>query len=163
MPGPAPALSHYRNRILEALRLGMTYEKACRLAGVKMGTFMFWKNKAKDAKSGVYFDFWCQVQQAIVEAEEACLQVIRDAAKGGTPQKEIKEVRAANKEGTLVTVERVVTRKKTAPAWQAAAWLLERRCPEDYGKRGEGKSEGDSLENIKALLTDLAAQLRNTA
>ena len=78
--------------------------------------------------------FWIQLhvdlKEAEAEGERRCLQVIRDAAVG---QDEITEHSTTYVKGEVV--QEIQKTKQQAPKWQAAAWLLERRFPDQYGRR----------------------------
>lgn len=81
-------------RILDAIRLGATYELACGYAGVSMDSFARWRDQ--------HADFAEAVKEAEGSGAVGWLARIEQAAKDGT--------------------------------WQAAAWKLERRYPQEYGR-----------------------------
>ena len=80
-------------RILEGIRLGLTYRHACRCGGVDYVQFNRWMHRYRE---------------------------FRDA------------VGVAN--ATAVQMERINLGAKEGD-WRAAAWILERRFPDDYGSR----------------------------
>jgi len=89
-------------KIVQALRMGATYELAAKFAGITYQTFNEWRKKGASAKSGAYFDFVNAVERAEGEAAIGWLAKIEKAANDGN--------------------------------WQAAAWKLERRYPDEYGR-----------------------------
>ena len=91
-------------RIVEAVELGATWERAADAAGVGASTLGLWRRKG-EAGEVPYVTFLLALKRAEGAGVERALRVIRKAAEGG--------------------------------AWQASAWLLERRYPADYGRRSE--------------------------
>jgi hypothetical protein len=92
-----------REKIIQAIALGLTYERACGLAGVSYQSLRNWIARGGQETEGEYFDFLDALKKAEAQAEAVCLQRIHKAAQGGQ--------------------------------WQAAAWILERRYPEQWGRR----------------------------
>jgi hypothetical protein len=115
--------------IIECISLGLTYEKSASAASVSRHTVINWKKRGQKANSGIYFNFFNKLKAAEAAGERINLQKIRDAAVGGQEIKQSKKIYKGNK-----IVKRVTTIKKTPPDWRAAAWILERRYPEKYGK-----------------------------
>lgn len=95
-------------------------------------------------------------EKAEAEAVAARLGVIREAAAGGWVK--TKTVTKVNADGEVV--ETTTTTETLAPEWQAAAWMLERRRPEDFGRRVEvtGK-DGSPLIPKEDRAGQLAASL----
>ena len=91
-------------RIVEAVELGATWERAADAAGVGASTLGLWRRRG-EAGEVPYSAFLAALKKAESAGVERALRVIREAAEGG--------------------------------AWQASAWLLERRYPADYGRRSE--------------------------
>ena len=91
-------------RIVEAVELGATWERAADAAGVGASTLGLWRRRG-EAGEVPYSAFLAALKRAEGAGVERALRVIRKAAEGG--------------------------------AWQASAWLLERRYPADYGRRSE--------------------------
>lgn len=82
-------------RIVDAIRVGATFEMACAYGGISHETFCEWRRK--------YPEFLEAVKAAEGAGVVTWLAVIEQAAKDG--------------------------------AWQAAAWKLERKYPQQYGRR----------------------------
>ena len=105
-----------RERLLAAIRLCASLNKACAFAGLHPETFRRWRRKAEaeirrredpaetpDPEMEPYVELYQEVEQAEGEATVAMLGQIEKAALNGN--------------------------------WQAAAWKLERRFPDEYSRR----------------------------
>jgi hypothetical protein len=131
---PCKLTLEVRKIILDAIAAGGLYKHAAALGGVSRITLNNWLNKGKRAKRGEFFDFLIAVKRAEANAVINAVVRIQKAAEGG----ELIEDRTRTstrtyRDGSSITVI-VHVQKWTRPAWQAAAWFLERRCPEDYGR-----------------------------
>lgn len=96
-----------QDRMVEAIKLGATYEHACQYAGISYTpTFLSWMkrgfNDLNEEADSIYADFYKAVRKAGGDATIGWLKKIEAAADGGV--------------------------------WQAAAWKLERRYPHIYGR-----------------------------
>ena len=67
--------------ILEGIRLGLTYEVACRAAGIDVSTLWRWRQQGEEAKSGKFYDFCKAVDAANAEAEALLLGRVVAASK----------------------------------------------------------------------------------
>jgi hypothetical protein len=109
-----------RKNLLNAIRLGLSYERAASFAGITPLTLRKWIARGKEAKNGQYREFYNELEKADVEGEIACLQKIQQAANEGT--------------------------------WQAAAWKLERRHPEDWGRKDRNNVREQLLVLFQSLI-----------
>jgi hypothetical protein len=104
--------------------------KAIELAGLDRSTYYRWMQKGKDKQYPVHVRFRKHVNRIHAKLEMEKINTIRKVARGGI---ELTERRVRyNKTGRIAIMKTV---KTTAPCWQAAAWFLERRFPEEYGKK----------------------------
>jgi len=87
-------------KVLAAIRVGLSLNKACMACGVPYSTVQTWIAEGGD-------DFSAMAKAAIAERELLWLNEVRREERG----------------------------------WQRIAWLLERTCPEDYGRRDVVKTE----------------------
>jgi len=94
------------DKLTQAIRLGATYRLACDYAGISDDTFARWRER--------YAGFAEAIKLAEGEGALKSLAVIERAANG-----------VKGEDGEYIL----------APTWQAAAWKLERRYPEMYGKQ----------------------------
>lgn len=123
---------------------GLSNKDAAKLAGISDRSFYNWlergrnelervagNSRAKIRKSEEPFvRFFRTIKKAVPKRKRLLIGRIQQAARGG---EQIKETRRTFKKGVLV--EEVTTEKTRAAEWQAAAWLLERLHPEEFGRR----------------------------
>jgi hypothetical protein len=88
-----------------------------------------------------FFYLRVEVKKAEAKAELANLGAIRNARDGGHCTVETRTKK--NTKGDIINSERVV--KHVAPQWSAAAWLLERKYPDRYGRRFSPDSSDSSV------------------
>lgn len=106
--------------------------------GISKDTYYYWMRRGRKEKEGRYYNFLKAIKKAESIAETVYLEQVRKAATGEETGK---------------------------PVWQAAAWYLERRYPDSWGRRdrvdlnhsGEFKQrvEVDIFAEIKKLETTL--------
>ena len=107
------------NKIIEAIRLGATYRLAAQYAGVQIGTIYNWINRAEKILARLETD-----EDPVIEESEVLYVdffIRLQEAEGKAVVDWLSAIAAAAAEGK----------------WQAAAWMLERRHPQEYGKRTE--------------------------
>ncbi len=121
--------SETQDRILKAISLGLTYKDAAQFAGIGETTFYEWKKKGENASAGKFREFWEALKKAEVEGENVLLQRINDAATGKNSKKKTKTI--YDKEGKAIGKVEII---EEGGIWQAAAWILERRFPERWGR-----------------------------
>lgn len=136
--------------ILEAIRGGMSIEKACGLVRVSSDSYYKWRLRNEelnqimkfmsDSERDGYRDSLLDHDRAVldlfvrlVHAKSECIdnsvKRVQQAAKGG---RKITETKRTFINGEL-KVE-IITARESDPVWQADAWILERRFPEDYSR-----------------------------
>jgi hypothetical protein len=102
-------------RLTQALSMGATYEHACHFAGIAYSTFRTW----------------------ITAAEAAITRLGENSkarpTKAEQPFLEFLEV-VKRAEGQAVMTWLLKIEAAASEHWQAAAWKLERRYPEQYGR-----------------------------
>jgi hypothetical protein len=114
-------------QILVALKAGITRDVAIAAAGIARSTFYAWLDRGKNASCGELSDFSDAIRQAEAEAAIRNITIIQKAALGG----ELLEKSTVTKPNGTV----VVTEKWTAPDWRAAVWWLERKFPDEWGRK----------------------------
>ena len=140
MGRPTKLTPDVREKIVNSVKLGQSYERAALMAGVSESSIYKWKVRANDGESGhEYAEFLQALKKAEIEGEALRLAQINTAAKDGT--------------------------------WQAAAWWLERRFPQQWGRfdklaltnpAGDKEYQGnqDVLRDLKGLDQKALRKLR---
>ena len=109
MSRPLKLTKEVEKRLAYALELGTTYKLAFQYAGICYKTFRNWMKRGENY-----------------------------SLKPGHPPEKDKYVHFLHhikKSSAVGAIEMLKIIKKAAPEnWQAAAWMLERRFPEDYGR-----------------------------
>lgn len=119
-------------RLCQAIATGATFEIACKYAGIGQTTFYAWLRKAREARD------------AGVESEyDAVLQGVEDA-----------ESKAALR--WLTVINKAASEQED---WRPAAWCLERRYPEEYGKKAiQFSGRVDSNLTVENRATEILAE-----
>jgi hypothetical protein len=178
--------------ICAAIQRGLGYEQAARLADIQYYTLRRWKLRgekelervAADPKARIrksekpFCDFCEALQRAEAEGENTNADIVNEIARGGqtVTKTEFRQVKnwdsSANggKGGFIVTEEATVTKTETTlPDWRAAAFILERRHPDRWGRRtelsGTIKTEDITFDNeIRAKkISQLLEKVRGRA
>ena len=123
MGRPSKLTPETTQRIVEAVELGATWERAADAAGVGASTLGLWRRRG-EAGDAPYSAFLAALKRAEGAGVERALMVIRKAAAAG--------------------------------AWQASAWLLERRYPADYGRRSEVSVRASAASEVATATSDAA-------
>lgn len=110
--------------VLTHVRQGSHRHIAANAAGVGRSTFMRWMARGKKERRGQFRDFWDAIKKAEAEMVVDCLGRIQAAGTGGAL---LSRTSVTNSQGVTTVVE-----KFAQPIWQASAWFLERRHPDDY-------------------------------
>lgn len=151
MARPTKLTDEIIDLLVKGIKSGLTYNDAAQLAGIHKRTLERWRKKGELAKSGPYCRFYRSIKKAEVEARMILLTRINDASAGRQVVREKRVERNANGE-----VKRIVKITRTLPpVWQAAAWILERRYPDEFGRNAKPRvSESDDPFNtwIESLM-----------
>lgn len=103
MSRPTNLTEELIQKATNAVRAGMTYERAAAYAGINEREFYRYKAWGQERPDSIYGRFCQELEKAECDAELRNLMQIEQAAHDGQ--------------------------------WQAAAWRLERRYPDRYGRR----------------------------
>ena len=129
--------------IYKALESGLPQYKAALFAGMSSKGVDQWlaRGRRPDKYNVQYYYFRKKVRKIQAQLEKDSLDVIKKAAEGGT--KVTNTVISFGRNGAEVKR----SRKMAGPNWQAAAWFLERKYPESYGRRIIQEGVGDQGES----------------
>lgn len=128
-------------RAIEVIRLGNSNRAACRVAGISEDTLARWlKNKA---------DFAEHFARAEAEAELEHVAAIKKAITRQVQKTKIKQVPLES--GKMMKITEVTVYEEVD--WRAAAFMLERRNPEDWQQRdrldiGDATGVADAIRGI---------------
>lgn len=111
--------------VMKALEIGMPLGKACAFACIsKGGMDKLLDRGARDVDEGI-------------ESKEAELYIKAEHSKAVFQHNNLEIMKKAGETGS----------------WQAAAWLLERRCPEDFASQ---RNKGEEIQRIQ-IVSDVVA------
>ncbi len=128
MPNKSKLNADRQKRITDALRSGNTRGIAATHGGITHATMLTWLHKGEAAKQGKHFEFLEAIREAEKDAEMGRVATILRASIGGEL---ISRTTTMNQKTGVVKVEETYTR----PEWTAAAWGLERKNPNAWGRR----------------------------
>lgn len=141
-----------RSLIYKAYEAGINSQRRiAEIVGVDMSVLSQWLDKGKDEKRfPAHYAFRQRIMRIQGRRETEMLRCIEKCAVGGY---EVKETTVK------ISPDKKEIKRRTrqaAPAWQAAAWRLERWLPDDYGLKVPNPMGDESPE-------DLAAQIQAAA
>jgi hypothetical protein len=116
-----------RTKIINILKGGGTECAAFTSAGIGESTFYRWIQLGERAERGRFREFWEEVRRAEQDAVTRNVTILQKAAMGGDV---VEKTTVTKRDGTTVIRE-----KKSPPQAQWAAWWLERKHPDDWGRR----------------------------
>ena len=110
---------------------GCTYADACLRVGIAKSTFQRWKVKGQEQARGQFSAFCAHLKKAESDYRAYYLKKIQDAAN----ESSVETKKTVRTDGDGETTFQEVVELKRAPSWTAAAWLLERKFPEEYSRK----------------------------
>lgn len=137
--------------ILKDLVAGASRTAAAQRVGLAYDTFRKWMQRGRAGRKGdaIYVAFVGAVKKA--EAEAVCRQA-KAITRAYTPRTVTVTKRTTDADGRV----REETTSRREFEWTAAAWLLERRHPEDYA------ANRHEIRDLKKQLADLEALVRRS-
>lgn len=111
---------------LRCLELGLTIEDSCAYSGLPSSTYHDCMDRGKRAREAGKEDEYTKFSDKV---EKAKAEFVRN--------------------NVAIIQKAAMTR-----SWQAAAWLLERRRPKDYGPSSEKASEFQAIEIVNDVPKD---------
>lgn len=135
--------------ISDNIKLGLSNRDAVAIAGISRASFYNWYSwgekelvritEGRDRKvrkeKQPYVDFYEAIEKAKPLRKQSLIGQIQIAARGSGQVTETRRVFKHNDQGQNILEEEIVTIRPIYPAWQAAAWLLERLHPDEFGRR----------------------------
>lgn len=123
---PTKLTPECQERVVEALKLGATFELAAQYGGIAYNTFNVWRKRGAAELGRVEQ----QKGRARVRTSEQPFVEFYEATK------------RAEAEAAVTWLERIEQAAQDG-VWQAAAWKLERRYPQAYGRTISEHQGGD--------------------
>jgi hypothetical protein len=153
MAQPTKLTEELHEAMIRHLELGTPVRRSVKLVGISHQTHYNWLERgqaerdrlAGDARARMregerpYVDYLDAVQRAEENAYFRNLVIIQQAARGGT-EFETNTIETFHPDGKIKS--RRTVRRKQPPQWQAAAWYLERRHPDEYARTVKGEMTG---------------------
>lgn len=135
--------------LTKARRLGLPLSQAAKHVGVNEGTVYIWLRKGKEAiqsgHGGIYRQLVEDLDRAEADRAADSLLRIHQAAKGGeVVERTTTTITDAQGNQTTRTVER-----KLPADWKADAFFLERRHPDEFGRRLRQEVVGEDGGPVK--------------
>lgn len=121
--------------ICDAICAGNYAETSAAYAGIVKSTYYHWLERGKSAKSGIYKDFSDAIKKAEADAEAGRVMTVFSAAMGGQQIANKRITKTTTKPDGSVVEESRNEVSFTPPIWTAAAWWLERKFPERWGRK----------------------------
>jgi hypothetical protein len=140
---PTKLTPETQDRIVNAIRVGATYELAAQFGGISYSTFNNWMARGR---TEVERRDNPRVQEGSSQwnAEQPYVEFL-EAIKGAEGDAAIK---------WLALID-----KAAADTWQAAAWKLERRYPKDYGRQIiQAAGTGDDGEPVPIAILGMSTK-----
>lgn len=161
--------------ICAAIRRGLGYEPAARMAGITYRTFSRWRDRGlaeierlekpktrPKAAETIFVEFCQELQRAEAEGENTNADIISKMAEGGqqVTKKETYQKRVWDaKQKAFVAIEESETTKveTTLPDWRAAAFILERRHPDRWGRQIKTEVSGPGGKPVPIQIMTIEA------
>lgn len=124
--------------IEHAIGIGSPYFVAAQVAGISEASFFAWKKEAKEIEEKLSTGE--VIPSKLTDKDKKLLGFLEAIKKG---------------EKTLITANLANIQVAAKKQWQASAWVLERRFPNEYGRRDKLELSGDASNPLRyANLSD---------
>lgn len=150
MARPTDCTEEMTKEIAGGIIAGLSNRDACLAAGVTETTFYNWMKwgQAEDdrvngsgrrkvhKRKASFVEFFKTIKKAKAQRKRTLLARIQQAARGGEEYTETRRTLRRHAEtGQLQVIEETTAVKTRHAEWTAAAWLLERIHPDEFGRR----------------------------
>ena len=126
------------DRITEGVRLGMTFKNAAMAGGIHEDTLDVWRKRGAAESNTIYTRFIGQLARAAEKTAIDYLEKIRQSIME-SPVK-VREHIKKDESGKVILTE--IHRETLPPDIKGAMWWLERRFPEQFGRRDQLEHSG---------------------
>lgn len=126
---PTKLTKEVQAKICNAIRAGNYMETASAYAGISKSTLYEWLRRGEREKQRV-----AENNRARIRKSEQIYVEFSDSVEKALAESEVRDV--------------ALIAKASETQWQAAAWRLERRFPERWGKKDNVQLEGNMSVNI---------------
>lgn len=148
--------------LLDGLRTGLNIADACTRAGMNKQTYYNRINSAKRARENgmPVDDFDIRAAQARLVVKQSMLSIVQKSALGGAKVTIVQtekdgSLKRDKKTGDYVTKEITILSN-----WHAAAWILERMYPTEFGRVFQSAEDGDGdalgADDLQNILNEAA-------
>lgn len=132
---PSKLNADVSKNLCRLIKMGMSYQHACDGTRISYHTFLSWKAKANNAIDNKSPSKYTVEEQKLV--------------------KFLDDIKEAEAKGVEQNLQRIISAADEG-AWQAGAWILERRHPDTYAKHEkiDQKTEYSGGMSIQLQMTD---------
>ena len=125
-------------RIVKALSLGMSYKDAAMAGGVHEETLAAWRKRGVEEPRSIYAHFLGQIDKAAELTGITYLEAVRRSIMESPVR--VREHIKQDENGKVIMKE--IHRETLPPDIKGAMWWLERRFPEQFGRRDQMEHTG---------------------
>ena len=126
------------DRIAEGVALGLSYRDAAAAGGVHEDTLDNWRKRGAIENNTIYSRFLGRISMAAEETAIAYLEAVRQSILE-SPVKVREHIKTDDKGNVLM---KEIHRETLPPDIRGALWWLERRFPEQFGRRDQMEHTG---------------------
>lgn len=140
---PTKLTSEVQHRIVQAIQAGNYMETAAAYAGINKSTLYLWLKRGAREKERLEKNSRARMRKA-----EAPYVKFSNAVEKALAEAEMRDV--------------MIIGKAASEQWQAAAWRLERKFPQRWGRR-VAIEDAKKRDSAKGAITELMQRLREEA